>query len=51
MKEAASALRWGVGEMERRYRLMASVGVRTIAGHNRKLAAAEMKGDAPQDRT
>ena len=49
MKEAASALRWGVGEMERRYRLMASVGVRNIAGYNRKLAEAEKKGEPLKD--
>src|SRR5690606_8501583 len=34
MKEAANALRWCVGEMERRYRLMASMGVRNIIGYN-----------------
>lgn len=36
MKEAASALRWCVGEMERRYKLMAAVGVRNLAGFNKK---------------
>lgn len=40
MKEAASALRWCVGEMERRYRLMASLGVRNLAGFNAKIAEA-----------
>jgi S-DNA-T family DNA segregation ATPase FtsK/SpoIIIE len=40
MKEAANALRWCVGEMERRYRLMAALGVRNIAGYNRKVAEA-----------
>ena len=40
MKDAANALRWGVAEMERRYRLMASVGVRNLAGYNRKVRAA-----------
>ena len=35
MKEAANALRWCVGEMERRYRLMAALKVRNIAGFNR----------------
>lgn len=34
MKEAANALRWCVGEMERRYKLLAEVGVRTLAGYN-----------------
>ena len=40
MKEAASALRWCVGEMERRYRLMAALGVRNMAGFNRKVREA-----------
>ncbi len=37
MKDAANALRWCVAEMERRYRLMSSLGVRNIAGFNRKI--------------
>jgi S-DNA-T family DNA segregation ATPase FtsK/SpoIIIE len=37
MKEAANALRWCVAEMERRYRLMAALGVRNLAGFNRKV--------------
>ncbi len=40
MKEAANALRWCVGEMDRRYQLMASLGVRNIGGYNRKVLAA-----------
>ncbi len=40
MKEAANALRWCVGEMERRYRLMAALAVRNIAGYNRKVEEA-----------
>jgi len=44
MKEAANALRWSVGEMERRYRLMAALGVRNIGGYNKKIAAAEKAG-------
>jgi S-DNA-T family DNA segregation ATPase FtsK/SpoIIIE len=40
MKEAANALRWCVAEMERRYRLMASLGVRNVGGYNRKVQAA-----------
>ncbi|MBA2655151.1 MAG: DNA translocase FtsK 4TM domain-containing protein [Gammaproteobacteria bacterium] len=44
MKEAASALRWCVAEMERRYRLMASLGVRNIAGYNLKVKEAKKKG-------
>lgn len=44
MKDAATALRWCVVEMERRYRLMASLGVRNIAGYNEKVKAAIKKG-------
>lgn len=44
MKEAASALRWCVGEMERRYRLMSSLGVRNLAGFNAKLIEAAANG-------
>ena len=40
MKEAANALRWCVAEMERRYRLMAALGVRNLAGYNRKIKDA-----------
>lgn len=45
MKEAASALRWCVEEMERRYRLMASLGVRNLAGYNTKLSEAAASGE------
>jgi S-DNA-T family DNA segregation ATPase FtsK/SpoIIIE len=44
MKQAASALRWCVAEMERRYRLLASMGVRNLAGYNRKVKDAEKAG-------
>ena len=40
MKEAASGLRWSVAEMERRYQLMAAMGVRNIAGYNKKVKDA-----------
>jgi S-DNA-T family DNA segregation ATPase FtsK/SpoIIIE len=40
MKEAANALRWCVAEMERRYKLMAAVGVRNLAGFNKKVKDA-----------
>ncbi len=40
MKEAANALRWCVGEMERRYKLLSAVGVRTLAGYNSKVKEA-----------
>ncbi len=44
MKEAANALRWSVAEMERRYKLMAAMGVRNLAGFNRKVKDAEEAG-------
>ena len=40
MKEAANALRWCVSEMERRYQLMAALGVRNINGYNKKISEA-----------
>jgi len=49
MKEAANALRWCVGEMERRYRLMASLGVRNIAGYNKKVKDAADDGEPIKD--
>ena len=49
MKEAASALRWCVEEMERRYRLMASLGVRNLAGFNTKVAEAQALGQPLAD--
>jgi DNA segregation ATPase FtsK/SpoIIIE, S-DNA-T family len=62
MKEAANALRWCVAEMERRYKLMAALGVRNLAGFNKKVRDAEAAGqplpdplfkanpDAPEDK-
>jgi len=49
MKEAANALRWCVAEMERRYKLMAAMGVRNIAGFNKKVEAAIDAGDPIKD--
>lgn len=49
MKEAASALRWCVNEMERRYRLMAAVGVRNLAGFNAMVTEANTNGDGILD--
>lgn len=40
MREAASALRWCVNEMERRYKLMSALGVRNLAGYNQKIRDA-----------
>ena len=36
MKQAANALSWCVGEMERRYKLMSWLGVRNLAGYNQQ---------------
>jgi len=44
MKEAANALRWCVAEMDNRYRLMAALKVRNIAGYNRKVKEAIAAG-------
>ncbi len=51
MKEAANALRWCVGEMDRRYRLMAALGVRNIGGYNRKVKDAINAGRPIPDPT
>jgi S-DNA-T family DNA segregation ATPase FtsK/SpoIIIE len=46
MRQAASALRWGVAEMERRYKLMSTLGVRNLAGYNQKIREA-IKSEEP----
>ena len=59
MKEAANALRWCVAEMERRYKLMSAIGVRNLAGFNKKVKDAIDSGKplsdplfkAPEDTT
>ncbi len=45
MKQAANALNWGVGEMERRYKLMSKMGVRNLSGYNKKLDEAKERGE------
>ena len=45
MKQAANALNWGVGEMERRYKLMSKLGVRNLAGYNKKIDEASARGE------
>jgi S-DNA-T family DNA segregation ATPase FtsK/SpoIIIE len=45
MKQAAHALNWGVGEMERRYKLMSKLGVRNLSGYNKKIAEAAERGE------
>jgi S-DNA-T family DNA segregation ATPase FtsK/SpoIIIE len=49
MKEAANALRWCVAEMERRYQLMAAMGVRNLAGFNRKIKEEAEAGRPVRD--
>jgi S-DNA-T family DNA segregation ATPase FtsK/SpoIIIE len=44
MKDAANALRWCVGEMERRYKLMAELGVRNLEGFNAKVTEHMRQG-------
>ncbi|MDE2566919.1 MAG: DNA translocase FtsK, partial [Burkholderiales bacterium] len=44
MKQAANALAWCVGEMERRYKLLSKLGVRNLAGYNKKIAEAAAAG-------
>lgn len=46
MKQAANALNWCVGEMEKRYKLMSLMGVRNIAGLNSKIRDAEKQGQS-----
>ena len=49
MKEASSGLRWCVKEMERRYKLMAHLGVRNLNGYNKKVSDAISSGEALKD--
>lgn len=49
MKEAANGLRWCVGEMERRYKLMSALGVRNLKGYNQKIQDAIAAGTPIRD--
>jgi len=49
MKQAANALRWCVAEMERRYQLMAALGVRNIVGFNRRVKESLEAGKPIKD--
>ena len=51
MKDAANGLRWCVAEMERRYKVMASLGVRNLSGYNRKIEDAKRAGEVITDPT
>ena len=44
MKQAAHALNWCLGEMDRRYKLMSTLGVRNLSGFNQKIKEAEKAG-------
>ena len=45
MKQAANALTWCVGEMERRYKLLSKLGVRQLSGYNKKIDEASERGE------
>ena len=45
MRQAAAALNWCIGEMERRYKLMSALGVRNLSGYNAKVADADKDGN------
>ena len=49
MKQAAQALRWCIGEMDRRYRAMSSLGVRNLAGYNKRYDEAHARGEILND--
>jgi len=51
MKDAANALRWCVGEMERRYKVMSALGVRNLKGYNTKVKKAMAAGEPIIDPT
>ncbi len=51
MKDAANALRWCVGEMERRYKVMSALGVRNLKGYNAKVLQAIADGEPLIDPT
>ena len=51
MKQAAGALNWCVGEMERRYKVMSWLGVRQLSGYNAKVLEAEKAGRPIEDPT
>ncbi len=49
MRDAAQSLNWCVAEMERRYRLMAALGVRNLAGYNKQVDDAIKAGTPLKD--
>lgn len=51
MKDAANGLRWCVAEMDRRYALLSALGVRNLAGYNKKVSEAMREGKPLTDPT
>ena len=49
MRQASKALAWCVREMDRRYSLMAALGVRNIQGYNHKIKMASNKNQRIED--
>ncbi len=49
MKDAASSLNWSVGEMERRYKLLAYMKVRNLEAYNQKITEATERGEELYD--
>ncbi|MFT3905690.1 MAG: DNA translocase FtsK 4TM domain-containing protein [Steroidobacteraceae bacterium] len=49
MKQAANSLRWCVVEMDRRYQLMAALGVRNISGFNKRVQESLDEGKSIKD--
>lgn len=49
MNEAANGLRWSIFEMERRYKLMSALGVRNLAGYNKKIQQGIANGEPEMD--
>ncbi|MFN0317685.1 MAG: DNA translocase FtsK [Burkholderiales bacterium] len=49
MKQAGHALTWCIAEMERRYKLLSTLGVRNLAGYNQKVREAEKAGQPLKD--
>ncbi len=45
MREAGHALNWCVAEMDRRYRLMSKIGVRSLGGYNQRVVDAAERGE------
>jgi S-DNA-T family DNA segregation ATPase FtsK/SpoIIIE len=49
MRDAGHALNWCVGEMDRRYRIMSKLGVRSLGGYNQRIAEAAAREELIPD--